>query len=169
MGNQAENWIFNQISVLPADSWVLEVGCGSCDLTRHITADFPLRVVGSDIYAWGMHRTAFQGIKTEARRSLFVVTDVVNLGFKDAIFQSVFSVISFHHASNPQTACLEMGRVLEKGGILLLVDWAYGAKTGVPERYFRPEEMETFLEQASFQSISVEVFGEQLFVRAEKF
>ena len=169
MNNQAEHWIFNQFSLLPAGSWVLEVGCGSCDLTRRLAANFPLRVIGSDIHAWGMRPAAFHDARERKGKSFFVVADVLNLGFKNVAFQAVFSVISFHHAPDPQKACLEMGRVLRKGGTLLLVDWAYGAKTGVPERYFRPQEIKALLEHAAFQNISIEIIGEQLFVWAEKF
>ncbi len=169
MGDRAGNWILNQLSVLQAGSWVLEVGCGSCDLTRRLAANFPLRVVGSDIYAWGMRPATLHAVRERKGKSFFVAADVLNLGFKNVAFQAIFSVVSFHHAADPQKACLEMGRVLGKGGMLLVADWIYGAKTGVPERYYRPDEMEAFLKQAFFKNVFIEILDDQMLVRAQKF
>ena len=98
----------------PPDGRVLEVGCGLGHLLGWLTDRY--QVVGSDINLWALE---------QARRNVpqgeFVLQSADQLDlFEDKSFQIVIAKHVVEHLDNPDAAILEMGRILARGGMLLL-------------------------------------------------
>ncbi|MBI4830126.1 MAG: methyltransferase domain-containing protein [Candidatus Lindowbacteria bacterium] len=92
---------------------VLDVGCG----TARYAFLFKSRYVGIDVN----HRY-FAGKSQPGAR--FVCGDATLLPFKDAAFDFVYSVVSFHHISieNTRSALKEIVRVCKSGAPVVIVD-----------------------------------------------
>lgn len=63
-----------------------------------------------------------QGIKVE-----FLEADVSHLKFNDRVFDLIISVMVLHHIRDLAQAITEMTRVLKKGGLVVLADYAPSA------------------------------------------
>jgi ubiquinone/menaquinone biosynthesis C-methylase UbiE len=95
---------------------VLDVGCGTGQLSTRIKSVFPhARVVGCDFSAGMLSRAA-----TRARAVGWVRADAARLPFADATFDTVVSTEAFHWFPDQEGALAEFYRVLAPGGRLLL-------------------------------------------------
>jgi ubiquinone/menaquinone biosynthesis C-methylase UbiE len=91
---------------------VLDVGCGTGQLTRRIKRILPgARVVGCD-FSQGMLRRAAR----RARGLSLVRSDALALPFSDASFEAIVTTEAFHWFPNQATACQEFARVLAPSG-----------------------------------------------------
>jgi ubiquinone/menaquinone biosynthesis C-methylase UbiE len=109
-----------QASELPADSRVLEVGCGAGHLAMEL-AERGLRVAGVDASPAMVDATARHAQERGlAERVTVAVADAHALPFEPGDFELVVAVglIPWLHA--PETAVAEMARVLRPGGKLVL-------------------------------------------------
>jgi SAM-dependent methyltransferase len=142
---------------LPADSPILDLGCGS-GRDAKIFSDRGYKVVGVDLSS-----RMLEIAKKEAPLAEFQQMDIRHLRFGYEIFGGVWSVASLLHlpkAEVPQ--CLdECHRVLQTNGVIYI-----GVKLGKGEEfkpdtryaedafkfysYFEVGEMESFLEKAGF-------------------
>lgn len=52
--------------------------------------------------------------------------------------------------------------MLQPGGVLLIMDWVRGAKTGVRERYFAIETLAGWMADVGFETVRQEVRGQTM-------
>jgi 2-polyprenyl-3-methyl-5-hydroxy-6-metoxy-1,4-benzoquinol methylase len=90
---------------------ILDVGCGTGLITRHLAAE---RVVGLDINPWAIERA--RGHCPDAE---FVTGDAENLGFETSSFDMVVCTQALEHLPRPGDAVKEAHRVLRNGGFYI--------------------------------------------------
>jgi ubiquinone/menaquinone biosynthesis C-methylase UbiE len=94
---------------------VLDVGCGTGQLTRRIARVLPeARVVGCDFSRGMLRRAAPRSV-----RSQWVRADALRLPFADASFEAVVTTQAFHWFPDQAEACRELARILVPGGHVL--------------------------------------------------
>lgn len=99
---------------------LLDVGCGTGELLKQLTADYTsVQFTGVDL-SEKMLGVAQIKLKDTAK---LVLGDAENLLFDDNSFDLVICNDSFHHYPHPQKAIFEFWRILKKGGILLISDY----------------------------------------------
>ncbi|MHB8875219.1 MAG: class I SAM-dependent methyltransferase [Myxococcaceae bacterium] len=104
---------------------ILEVGCGTAELTLALARRFPsAEVVGLDVDPEVL-AIAQKKLEPEGGRAQVVPGRAEALPFPDAHFDLVASSLMLHHLSTPEKeqALREWRRVLAPGGTLLLVDF----------------------------------------------
>ena len=102
---------------------ILEVGCGSGALSRHIAEKYSLNVTGTDIDQDQIELA--QQNSGNLPNIRFLVTDATNLPFQDNEFDIVLSFGVMHHISNWLDAFEEINRVLRHGGYFIYWDLVY--------------------------------------------
>lgn len=111
---------------------VLDVGCG----LGEVCADF-VSLVGASGTVVGMDASA--ELITRARKQWsdlairFEVGDAEALAFDDATFDAVRAERVVQHLEHPQTAVLEMARVVRPGGCVLVADAVHDASVVATE------------------------------------
>ncbi len=137
---------------LPERGRVLEAGCGSGDLLRSLARSYPQAYfIGIDPFVREFSRDNLQIIPARAEE----------IDSLPGWFHLIFSRHSLHHFSDPGEFLEKAGRKLARKGFILIWDWDYRAKTGIPERYFSREELRRMAEHAGLKVIRLENYGEE--------
>jgi len=130
---------------------VVDLGCGSCELTRFLARENRQRVVGVDISDGGFPededaREEVDCLKADARRLDFV---------RDGSVDAVLSVYALHEMEKPVEVLREARRALRGGGVILVVDFPRGslAQRLWDENYYTSAEAVEMLGQAGFVGI----------------
>jgi SAM-dependent methyltransferase len=131
---------------------VLDVGCGEGQLTRRMAA------AGAQVA--GIDFSAAQIVVAAARGGgpSYAHASVTALPFADASFDAVIACLVLEHVDDMETAVAEMGRVLERGGRMLVFlnhpllqspgsAWIEDHTYEEVERYWR---VGTYLEEQAF-------------------
>jgi ubiquinone/menaquinone biosynthesis C-methylase UbiE len=140
---------------------VLDLGCGTGQLTVRIAQTLPgMRVVGCD-YSAGMLRKAAE--RSHRSKSIaWVQGDAGRLPFRDGAFDAVVSTEAFHWFPDQVAALRELFRVLVPGGRLMLAlvntpaqlvsEVMYAGSRLVGEPFYWPtvEQMRRRVESAGF-------------------
>ena len=135
-------------SLLPAGGSVLDVGCGNGDILA-LLVERGMTGVGVDPRPHS--RTApCQRLRAEEIDTL------------DAHFDVVYAVYALHHFDDPHHFLQAARRVLVSDGVLLIVDWIEGARTGVSESYLAPETVARWMAQAGFDRLQHQVHGQTM-------
>lgn len=110
----------DEISELPAGSRVLDLPCGGGVALRGLRAGQQVEYVAADIAPEMLARTMEAA---RARGVDHLVTpvraDAGALDLDDASFDLVVSLTGLHCFPDPETAVMEMGRVLKPGGVIV--------------------------------------------------
>jgi ubiquinone/menaquinone biosynthesis C-methylase UbiE len=109
---------------LTADSYVLEIGCGSGRYALQVADSMGCRIVGIDSNGPGIH-TANELAETRrmSRRVRFEIGDASKkLPFDDASFHAAFSNDVFCHVPERLSVLRELFRVMKRGGRMLFSD-----------------------------------------------
>ena len=83
---------------------VLDVGCGTGLITRHLTGD----VIGLDINRWNLDRA-----KNNSPNTQFILGDIENLPIRDLVVGTVVCTETLEHLPDPKRAVNEIYRVLK--------------------------------------------------------
>lgn len=106
---------------LPGARRVLDVGCGTGRLLRQARRRYrPAELVGVDL-ARGMLAEAIAATTTELRIH-YLHAGAERLPFTDEVFDLVFATMSMRHWTDQAAGIAEIGRVLTRGGVLVLAD-----------------------------------------------
>ncbi len=98
---------------------IIDVGCGTGNLTLRIAGNAGGRITGVDP-ATSMVRAARQ--KTTIPRTTFAIAAAEALPFADATFDAAVSSVSAHHWHDPIAGFHELARVVRPGGRLVIAD-----------------------------------------------
>ena len=141
--------------------FVLDLGCGSCDLVKYLVDTYCQQVIGVDVssgsFPSGRHtRTGarFRCLKRDAVRLDFV---------DDGSVDAVVMMWALHEMKQPEAILGEARRVLRPGGELLIVDFPRGslAQKLWNEDYYRPAEVKRLLVDAGFADIRTRLIEQQ--------
>jgi ubiquinone/menaquinone biosynthesis C-methylase UbiE len=116
---------------------ILDVGTGygmSVELLAK-RFDTPPRIWSIDPSAQVLRRVR-SGLKNRkyVARVKFSKARAEELPFRDGAFDLVVSLLSLHHLTNPEKGVREMGRVLSRGGRLVIADWRPAKSPVVPHK-----------------------------------
>jgi demethylmenaquinone methyltransferase/2-methoxy-6-polyprenyl-1,4-benzoquinol methylase len=106
-----------QLTRLPRNARLLDVGSGTGDLAREALAQFPqAKVIAADFTLEMMRVGQRNGTLN------FASADALQLPFKDALFDATVSGFFMRNAIDLQKAIQEQHRVLKKGGRIVILD-----------------------------------------------
>ena len=134
---------------LPPGGRVLDVGCGSGRMLT-VLAECGISGIGIDPYASDAERC--RRLRAEEMDQLADRFDLV------------YTRYTLHHLDVPKEFPKKARSVLRLGGVLLIVDWIKGARTGVPERYLAPQTVAEWVSKAGFQLLCEDVRGQSMVV-----
>jgi SAM-dependent methyltransferase len=77
-------------------------------------------------------------------------------------FDLVYTLHALHEFDTPERFPREAREALRPGGVLLIMDWAQEARTGVRERYFAIETVAGWMADAGFDILRQEVRGQTM-------
>jgi SAM-dependent methyltransferase len=137
---------------LPPGGKVLDVGCGSGRMLAALT-ERGISGFGIDPYARDSQRCRRLAAEEMDRLS--------------ELFDLVYTRYTLHHLDTPQRFPRNARSVLRPEGVLLIVDWVEGARTGVPEGYFALQTVVRWVREAGFQVVRDEVWGESMVIVAK--
>jgi SAM-dependent methyltransferase len=121
---------------------ILEVGCGPGHLSIRLARQHGLDATGVDLDPAMIERAranAGRSSEDDGGRPLFLAGDVASLPFPDGSFDLVVSTLSMHHWADPTAGLAEIGRVLRRGGRVLIWDLRPG---GIPFHAAPPDPVE---------------------------
>ena len=127
------------------DGTVLEAGSGAGELSVFL-AEHGFDVIAVD--PWNTGRVE----KTSGGTVRYIKSRAESMPLEEGGAGAVVSLRSLHHM-NAKKALKEFHRVLKVGGRLCIADWMLGADTGIPEKYFGPEELEIMMKSSGFVSV----------------
>jgi len=136
--------------------YVLDLGCGPCELVRYLANAYGQKVTGVDIssdsFPHEQHRSR-QGAGFDCIRKDASALDFAADGSVDAVVM----VWALHEMEKPEVILAEACRVLRHGGELLVVEFPREslAQELWDEDYYRPSEVQSLLREAGFIDIRV--------------
>lgn len=111
-------WMFEQLAGLPAQSRILELGCGPAWLWRHNRDRLPAgwRVLLSDLSPGMIEQARANLAELSAAQFEFDVIDAQEIPCGDASFDAVLANHMLYHVPDRPRAFAEIRRVLKPGG-----------------------------------------------------
>jgi len=149
---------------------VLDLGCGSCDLVRHLASAYGQEVTGVDISGGSFPSrrhtpdgSPFHCLKRNAAHLSFAA---------DGSTDVVVTMWALHEMKNPEAILREARRVLRPGGEIFVIDFPRDslARRLWNEDYYRPAEVKGMLEKAGFEQVQVRLIeqGQVMWARGLK-
>ena len=99
---------------------ILDIGSGSGQIIRHLldVSRQDARIVGIDLSAEMLRRAT---ARLKSKRPQFLAADMIRLPFQDASFDCITCGYVLEHIPDPTPGLREFARVLQPGGVLLLL------------------------------------------------
>jgi SAM-dependent methyltransferase len=137
---------------LPPGGKVLDVGCGSGEMLAAL-AERGIPGLGIDPYTRDSEHCRRLAAEEMDRLS--------------ESFDLVYTCYTLHHLDTPRQFPRNARLVLRPEGVLLIVDWVAGARTGVPEGDLALQTVVRWVREASFQVVSEEVREQSMIIVAK--
>jgi len=106
-----------------ADALVLDVACGTGDLSLELQKSGKAKIIGTD-FCRPMLEIAFAKNDKSALKIPYVEADGMNLSFADASFDAVTIAFGLRNFSNWQAGLRELHRVLKPDGKLVILEFS---------------------------------------------
>jgi demethylmenaquinone methyltransferase/2-methoxy-6-polyprenyl-1,4-benzoquinol methylase len=104
------------------DALVLDVACGTGDLSVELQTSGQAKVIGTD-FCRPMLEIAFDKNEKNKTAIPYVEADGMNLSFADHTFDAVTIAFGLRNFSNWQDGLVELHRILKKGGRLAILEF----------------------------------------------
>ena len=104
------------------DALVLDVACGTGDLSVELQTAGKARVIGTD-FCRPMLEIAFDKNEKNKTAIPYIEADGMNLSFADNTFDAVTIAFGLRNFSNWQDGLVELHRILKKGGRLAILEF----------------------------------------------
>jgi SAM-dependent methyltransferase len=104
---------------IPRDAWVLDLGCGTGQMTIFLTTG-ERRVVGADLTRASLALAAGAARRFGVDRALFVETDLHRPGLREGRFDVVLSLGVLHHTPDPRRSFGTVARLARPGGVIVV-------------------------------------------------
>ena len=122
--------ILHADTAFPADSRVLEAGCGVGAQSRILSDKCPeTRFTAVDISLDSLNQAKYLDLPNFT----FTQADIFALPFEDEFFDHVFVCFVLEHLNVPVRALKELKRILKPGGTLILIEGDHGSCFWHPE------------------------------------
>lgn len=105
------------------DALVLDVACGTGDLSLELQRNARAKVIGTD-FCRPMLDIAFDKNKQVETEIPYLEADGMNLSFADETFEAVTIAFGLRNFSNWQNGLIELRRVLKTGGKLAVLEFS---------------------------------------------
>ncbi len=149
---------------------VMDLGCGSCDLVRHLAVAYGQDVIGVDISggSFPSRRHTPNGSRFHCLRR-----NAASMSFaEDGSADAVVSMWALHEMEKPRAILRETHRVLRPGGEIFIIDFPRDslAQRLWNEDYYRPDEAKALLQEAGFEKVQLRLIeqGQVMWVRGWK-
>lgn len=111
-------WVVEKLFLLPKGIKLLDAGAGECYYKKYCSH---LSYVSQDFGKYDGKGDG-RGIQTKTRDSskIDIVSDIIDIPVKSGSFDAALCVEVFEHIPRPLDALKELGRILKKGGTLIL-------------------------------------------------
>ena len=106
--------------LLTKDAWVLDVGCGTGDLSIELFEKTAARVTGIDFC-----RPMLKLAKAKAPRIAFIEGDALRLPFADASFEGLTIGFALRNLASVEEGLGELLRVLKPGGVVAILEFSH--------------------------------------------
>jgi ubiquinone/menaquinone biosynthesis C-methylase UbiE len=121
-------------TIYPANSQVLEVGCGVGAQTLILAKNNPqTKIVSLDISSESVATAKARVEEAEYGNVSFLQGDLFSLPFEDETFDYLFVCFVLEHLVRPQMALESLKRILKTGGSLTVIEGDHGSA------YFHPD------------------------------
>lgn len=104
------------------DAIVLDVACGTGDLSVELQTSGKAKVIGTD-FCRPMLEIAFDKNEKNQTTIPYIEADGMNLSFADKTFDAVTIAFGLRNFSNWQEGLVELHRILKKGGKLAILEF----------------------------------------------
>ncbi len=123
-------------TIYPADSRVLEVGCGIGAQTVILAKNNPQnQILSLDISSESVTTAKARLEEAECPNVSFLQGDLFSLPFEDETFDHIFVCFVLEHLSHPQKALESLKCILKTGGSLTVIEGDHGSA------YFHPDSV----------------------------
>jgi ubiquinone/menaquinone biosynthesis C-methylase UbiE len=114
------NWIFDTLVKLPAESKILELGCGSAEMWKECANRIPAGwVITLTDLSDGMLDAAWRNLVPLGRNFKFEQMDAQSIPYGDKTFDVVIANHMLYHVPDREKALSEIKRVLKDDGRLI--------------------------------------------------
>jgi len=114
------NWVFDTLVKSPAESKILELGCGSAEMWRECADRIPASwVMTLTDLSNGMLDAAWQNLVSLGRGFKFEQMDAQSIPYGDKTFDMVIANHMLYHVPDREKALTEIKRVLKDDGRLI--------------------------------------------------
>jgi ubiquinone/menaquinone biosynthesis C-methylase UbiE len=114
------NWVFDTLLKLPAESKVLELGCGSAEMWKECVSRIPAGwVITLTDLSDGMLDAAWRNLVTLGRGFKFEQVDAQSIPYGDKTFDVVIANHMLYHVPDREKALAGIKRVLKDDGRLI--------------------------------------------------
>jgi demethylmenaquinone methyltransferase / 2-methoxy-6-polyprenyl-1,4-benzoquinol methylase len=101
------------------DAVVLDVACGTGDLTIELSRDAAAKVMGTDFC-----RPMLAIAKQKAGQTVFIEADALRLPFADSTFDALTIAFGLRNLANVRSGLNELCRILKPGGRLAILEFS---------------------------------------------
>jgi len=113
---------------LPVNAQVLDVGCGTGDLSLELFEKTAAQVIGLDFC-----RPMLELAIKKAPQLRFIEGDALNLPFEDGLFDGVTIGFALRNLSNVEAGLAELNRVLKRNGVVAILEFSQPNVPGIRE------------------------------------
>ncbi len=106
-----------------SDATVLDVACGTGDLSLELNKGSLARIIGADFCRPMLERANAKSI-SETHPILYIEADALTLPFNDASFEAVSIAFGLRNLANVSGGLRELGRVLKPNGRLAILEFS---------------------------------------------